>query len=97
MPRADGYGGRQAQRWVASVLATYGDRCHLCHHGDADSGDHIKPRSTHPDLMYVTSNGRPVHHQPCPHCGQRCNVKRKDTPMRSAEPRDALGFFERTP
>lgn len=90
------WGGRAAQDWVASVLRTYGTTCHLCHHGGADSGDHLRPRKTHPELQLEVSNGRPVHHKPCPTCGVRCNIRRKAKPMTAAEPVDALTFFERT-
>ena len=90
------WGGRAAQDWVASVLRTYGDVCHLCHHGGADSGDHLKPRMTHPELALIVSNGRPVHHKPCPVCLVRCNIVRKAKPLTTAEPVNALGFFERT-
>lgn len=97
MPAGDGYGGRQAVAWVASVLRHYGTTCHLCRHGGADSADHVKPRSTHPHLMYDLGNGRPVHHRPCPTCQRTCNISRKDKPMTTADPVDALAFFERTP
>lgn len=97
MPAGDGYGGRRAQAFVASVLRTYGTVCHLCRHDGADSADHLVPRS-HPTLgralMFTTENGRPVHHRPCPACGQRCNVIRSDAPLTTADPIDALGFFE---
>jgi len=97
MPRGDGYGGRRAQAWVAAVLATYGDTCHLCRHGGADSADHLRTRGARPDLMYVVANGRPVHHKrPCPWCGKRCNIIRKDKPLTAAPPTDARQFFERT-
>lgn len=97
MPRGDGYGGRRAQEWVAAVLDTYGTTCHLCRHGQADSADHLQPRATHPELMFTVSNGRPVHHRPCPACGRRCNISRKATPLTAAPTVDAVGFFERTP
>lgn len=94
MPRGDGYGGRRAQAWVAAVLRTYGSTCHLCHHPGADSGDHLQPRATHPELMYVVANGRPVHHKPCPTCGVSCNLRRKAKPLQLAPQRDELMFFE---
>ncbi len=90
------WGGRAAAAWVAAVLAEYGTTCHLCRHDQADSGDHLRPRSTHPDLALVVSNGRPVHHKPCPTCGIRCNIVRKAKPLTAADPVDALRFFERT-
>lgn len=102
MPRGDGYGGRKARRWVAAVLDRYGTRCHLCRHEGAESADHLITRSEllrigRPELMYAVTNGRPVHHRACPVCGVACNTRRKDAPLTTAEPVDALGFFERTP
>lgn len=97
MPRGDGYGGKPAQRWVAAVLAELGDTCHLCGHAGADSADHLKPRATHPHLMYDVRNGKPVHHKPCPVCGVRCNIRRKAKPLVGVAPLDALAFFERAP
>jgi hypothetical protein len=94
MPHGDGYGGRAAQAWVRLVLSTYGDTCHLCHHRGADSGDHLQPRADRPDLMYVVSNGRPVHHKACPTCGVRCNIRRKAKPLSAAPIRDSLAFFD---
>jgi hypothetical protein len=94
----DGWGGRAARRWVAAVLATYGTTCHLCHHGQADSGDHVRPRIQLPrDAWYDVANGRPVHHKPCPVCGVRCNNVRKDRPLTTTPTVDGLGFFERHP
>ena len=90
MPRGDGYGGRRAQRWVAAVLNQHGTTCHLCRHGGAESADHIKPRATHPWLMYDVTNGRPVHHRACPVCGRTCNTSRGTDPIRTAEPLDRL-------
>jgi hypothetical protein len=99
MPRGDGYGGRRAQRWVAGVLDRYGTTCHLCHHPGATSADHVVPRSQlvrrgllH--LMYDIDNGRPAHHAPCPVCGVRCQLRRKDKPLTAAPPLDRLTFFD---
>lgn len=97
MPRGDGYGGRRAQAWVAQVLRTYGTTCHLCQHDQADSADHLVTRAEDPSLMYVTSNGRPVHHKRCPTCGVACNIRRKAKPLAVAPAVDARGFFERRP
>jgi hypothetical protein len=97
MPAGDGYGGRAAQRWVRLVLAEYGTTCHLCHHGGADSGDHLLTRAARPDLMYVVSNGRPVHHKACPVCGVRCNIRRKSAPLPVAPEHDGMSFFEARP
>lgn len=90
------WGGRAAQTWVAQVLRTYGTICHLCHHDGADSGDHLRPRSTHPELAYEVANGRPVHHKPCPVCRATCNITRKDKPLTAAAAIDESSFFERT-
>lgn len=79
------------------MLRTYGTVCHLCQHDGADSADHLQPRSARPELMYVVSNGRPVHHQPCPSCGVRCNIKRSDKPLPVAPERDELAFFDVAP
>lgn len=97
MPRGDGYGGRPAQRWVAAVLERDGDTCHLCGHAGAESADHLKPRETHPHLMYDVANGKPVHHQPCPVCGVRCNIRRKSKPLTAVGPVSALEFFDSGP
>lgn len=94
------WGGRRAQAWVAAVLAEYGDTCHLCGHGGADSGDHLVPRSDPTRgqaLQYVVANGRPVHHQPCPTCHRTCNISRKAKPIVTAPAVNATRFFERTP
>jgi hypothetical protein len=94
------WGGRKAQAWVAAVLAEYGTTCHLCHHGGADSADHLVPRS-HPTLgralQFVVSNGRPVHHKPCPACRRTCNITRSAGAVPTAPRTDARSFFERTP
>ncbi len=91
------WGGRRAQVWVAQVLDTYGTVCHLCRHDQADSGDHLRPRITHPHLAYDVANGRPVHHKPCPTCGVRCNIRRKAKPVTTAAAVNAAEFFERHP
>lgn len=97
MPARDGYGGRKAQAWVAAVHRTYGLVCHLCHHGDSDSADHLRPRAERPELMYVVSNGRPVHHKACPSCGRTCNTSRGTKALAVAPERDELSFFDRPP
>lgn len=91
------YGGRQATAWVAAVLREHGTTCHLCLHPQADSADHLRPVLTHPELMYVTSNGRPVHHKRCPTCGRACNIERRAKPLTITPPVDATKFFERHP
>lgn len=64
------WGGHQARRWTAAVLARYGRVCVLqlegCT-GVATTGDHVIPRSKRLDLQYVVSNGRPA----CLPCNQR--------------------------
>lgn len=90
-----GYGGRRATSWVAAVLNTYGTTCHLCLHPAADSGDHLRPVVTHPDLMYDVTNGRPVHHKRCPTCGKACNIARRAKPLTAPPPVNDVTFFER--
>jgi hypothetical protein len=101
VPAGDGYGGRRAQTWVAQVLDSYGLRCHLCScdpdQAPADSADHLQTRQDRPDLMYVVSNGRPVHHRRCAVCGQACNIARRAKRLTSTQPVDALPFFEAGP
>lgn len=77
------WGGRQAQRFTAAVLAWYGDVCHLCRHPGSDSSDHLVPRSKggHP---FDLTNARPAHHKPCPVCGIRCNDVRQAKPLPAA-------------
>ena len=93
---AERWGGRRAQAWTAAVLAEYGDSCWLQLPGCtqlATTGDHIYPRSTHPQLQYLVANGRPA-------C-MSCNRKRQDTPhhviiaarVHAAE-LDAAAFFD---
>lgn len=57
------WGSRRDRKWTAAVLARYGRVCALrlegCT-GVATTGDHIKPRSTHPWLEHDVSNGRPA-------------------------------------
>ena len=92
----DGWGGQASRRWVSLVLAEHGTTCHLCGHAGSDTGDHIKPRSTHPHLQYDVANGRPAHHKPCPTCGVRCNIKRKNKRLTVTPSVDALAFFDTT-
>jgi hypothetical protein len=91
------YGGREATAWVAAVLREYGTTCHLCHHGGADSADHLRVVRDYPQLMYVVSNGRPVHHKRCPTCGRACNIARRAKPLTTPPPVDGVEFFERRP
>ena len=94
MPPAK-WGGRKAQEWVAKVLDTYGDVCHLCRHPGSDTGDHLRPVTDYPDLMFVVSNGRPAHHRRCPTCGEACNIARRAKPLTRAPSVDVVAFFER--
>lgn len=99
MPKGDGYGGAPAARWVAIVLKRDGDLCHLCRHVGADSADHIVPRVElvargQLDRLYDPTNGKPVHHKPCPVCGVRCNSRRKAKPLDALPAVDAVRFFD---
>jgi hypothetical protein len=49
------------------------------------------------DRMYELANGRPAHHNPCPVCGIRCQVRRKDKPLTTAQPLDDVSFFDAGP
>jgi 5-methylcytosine-specific restriction endonuclease McrA len=53
----------------------YGTTCHLCGGPGANSADHLKPISTHPELRWELSNVRPSH--------VGCNAARKDAPLAS--------------
>lgn len=58
--------GRPWRRTVARVIRRDGGICHICGRPDADSADHIVPRSQGgPDTM---DNLRAVHHKVAPHC-----------------------------
>jgi hypothetical protein len=68
------WGGRRAQRLVASTLLNKGTTCHLCDLEGADSADHDPPRSVllaqgvaNPDQARYLF---PAHRYPC-------NIKRK--------------------
>ncbi|CAB0518955.1 HNH endonuclease [Corynebacterium diphtheriae] len=65
------WGGRHAQRLTALVLATYGDRCHLCGELGADTADHLIPRAVGGDDSL--ENMRPAH--------RSCNCSRQDMPL----------------
>lgn len=71
MSMASKYGGREAARFTALVLAYYGTVCHLCGEPGADTGDHVIPRSRGGDNS--VDNGRPAHHG--------CNSARGDMPL----------------
>lgn len=75
--------GLQAWRdavWSARGVGPKGQEvaaCGFCglfvHRGVDGEADHIKPRSTHPELRTDPTNGRPVH--------WRCNRFLKDHPL----------------
>lgn len=65
------WGGRHAQHTTALVLATYGDRCHLCGELGADTADHLIPRAAGGDDSI--DNLRPAH--------RSCNSSRQDMPL----------------
>ena len=86
------WGGRAAQAWTAAVLDRYGRVCHLNLEGCttiATTGDHLKPRSTHPDLELDVTNGRPA----CLHC----NTKRNAAPLPLVVVDDRAFFERRSP
>lgn len=93
---ASPWGGRRAQAFTRLVLATYGDRCHLCDHDGADSADHLVPRSKG-GAPFDLTNARPAHHAPCPRCGRRCNGSRGDRPLPSTDVLvDGVAFVDLT-
>lgn len=63
------WGGRRAQLFTRTVLATYGRTCHLCGLPGATTADHETPRSKGGDPWSI-DNGRPAHYS--------CNSKRGD-------------------
>ena len=65
------WGGRHSTRLRLLTLATYGTICHLCGRPDADTADHVVPRSKGgPDAL---DNLRPAH--------KTCNYSRRDLPL----------------
>jgi hypothetical protein len=57
----DEWGGRAAARATRWVLIRDAGICWICHHPGADTLDHIKPRSTHPELTWDPNNWRAAH------------------------------------
>jgi hypothetical protein len=78
MPGRPRAAGSRWETFARSVIAFYGDVCHLCGHGGARGVDHLIPQTDRPDLVYVMSNCRPVHgtYNRCPVCRQHCNQVR---------------------
>lgn len=77
----------KGRQWLAlkkEVLRRYGDNCHLCGHGGANSADHLEPVTEAPERELDLSNLRPAHGYPkgCPVCSQAagkpiyCNERR---------------------
>lgn len=69
-------GGSARQRRNRALLAV-SDVCHICGHDKADAIDHVIALArggsdTDP------ANLRPAHHEPCPTCGERCNLRKGD-------------------
>lgn len=62
--------GKRVAAFNAAMFDRYGRHCHLCGGYGADTADHIKPVSTHPELRWDLANVRPAH--------QACNSSRKD-------------------
>lgn len=77
---ATGRTTRRFRRQRARLLAE-SDICALCGHGGADSADHVVARSVDPALAEDEDNLQPMHHEPCPTCGRRCQRDKADRPM----------------
>jgi hypothetical protein len=77
-------GGRRWQKFRQVVFATYGRQCHLCHHGGANTVDHLLTVLERPDLAWVVENCRPAHGtgNRCAVCGRHCNQSRLSGPKR---------------
>lgn len=69
--------GKVWSTWRASVFAMWGDMCHLCDHGGADSADHLVPLSVWGNQPYDARISRPAHGiAGCPTCKVKCNSSR---------------------
>jgi hypothetical protein len=78
MTRSAEWRGSRGQGFRRLVFATYGDVCHLCHHGGAKQVDHVEAYTERPELEWDLRNCRPAHgsFNPCPVCHQYCNQVR---------------------
>lgn len=76
---------RRYRRNTARMLADGGDTCAWCWHLGAESGDHIIPIA-HGGTDDI-ENLAPIHFNPCPVCGQRCNQARGTRPFPTLSPR----------
>ena len=75
-PDRQAAGGYLHPRKVARILAQHGGICHLCHHPEATTVDHIVPWAewSHSTLsVHDASNLAPAHATPCPTCGRECH------------------------
>lgn len=69
--------GYRWEVWRTGVFARYGDQCHLCGHGGADSADHLVPLSVWGNQPYDPRLSRPAHGVAgCNECGLKCNSSR---------------------
>ena len=65
-------GGKRQAR--TRRLLAINDVCHICGHPDSDCMDHVVSlkRGGSDD----ESNLQPAHQQPCPTCGEPCNLRK---------------------
>lgn len=68
-----GYTGAAVKAFATAVFARYGRICVFCGEGNSDTVEHLKPRSTHPELTWDIDNARPAH--------RSCNSARRDRPL----------------
>jgi 5-methylcytosine-specific restriction endonuclease McrA len=76
VPMGRAVNGASVRAYDAAVFAEFGTTCHLCGLPGANTVDHIRPQSTHPELRWELSNGRPAH--------RSCNSARKARPLASS-------------
>lgn len=68
--------GRPWRRLRSRILAG-STICHICGHDGSDAVDHVIPLER--GGTNRLENLRPAHHtNPCPECGQRCNMTKGD-------------------
>lgn len=53
------------------------DVCHICGHEGSDSVDHVVALARG-GSDEDPGNLRPAHHNPCPTCGEPCNLRKGD-------------------
>ena len=78
------WSGRAAQQARTYVLKRDAGICWICGHPGADTLDHIKPRSTHPELTWEPTNWKAAHGQAQPqhHCPGQYSRGNTPTPRR---------------